>query len=401
MESGNMWLVNPGLIVAAIAMDVVIGDPQGWPHITRCAGVLAVTYERWLTHCFSRSILLGVIFWFLVVGTMVAGYVVTRTVCFLISPMASHVFDLLIIYQAIAARDLYQHAKSILQALVSGDLDVARRRLAYIVGRDTKRLDTSEISRATIESVAESLVDGILGPLFWAVVGGAAGALIYRTANTLDSMVGHRTAAYERFGKASARIDDLLNWVPARICVLIICWFRVRDSWSEIKREASAHASPNAGWPEAAMAYTLGVRLGGTNSYDGGPVQGPVFNVSGRAAGIGDIKTSLSCIWWVVFAAGGVCLALSFCGNLSRRDERTQPGVLTPGIDQKMARPERAEDICCPRFVWSTSSLLRYRLYRPSRAGAYFNRYLGLKPQAESSSPFGTNESPIFTQTIS
>ena len=175
-------------------------------------------------------------------------------------------------------------------ALVCSDLDAARRRLSYIVGRDTQTLDESEISRATIESVAESLVDGIVAPLFWAVIGGAPGALIYRTANTLDSMVGHRTPAYEKFGKLSARIDDLLNWVPARMCALMICLFRIPGSWRKVGREAAAHASPNAGWPEAAMAYALGVRLGGTNYYDGEPVQGPIFNGSGRAAGVSDIK---------------------------------------------------------------------------------------------------------------
>jgi adenosylcobinamide-phosphate synthase len=303
-----MWLLSPSQIIAAITIDLLVGDPHGWPHVTRCAGVLSAAYERWLTQRFSRSILLGLIFWFLVVGTIVAGYFVIRIICSSISPMASYVFDGLIIYQAIAARDLHKHAKTILQALVSGDLNVARQRLSSIVGRDTQNLDTSEISRATIESVAESLVDGIIAPLFWAFFIGAPGALIYRTANTLDSIVGHRTLAYEKFGKASARIDDLLNWAPARICALLICLFRVPTSWARVQREASAHASPNAGWPEAAMAYALGVRLGGTNFYDGEPVQGPTFNVSGRVAAISDIKRSLSRIWWLVFVTAGVLL---------------------------------------------------------------------------------------------
>jgi adenosylcobinamide-phosphate synthase len=308
MESGNMWLLNPSPIVAALTVDLVVGDPHGWPHIARGAGVLSAAYEGWLTRHFSRNLLLGLIFWILVVGTVLAGYVVIRFICSLISPIATYVFDVLIIYQAIAARDLHKHAKTILRALVSGDLSVARQRLSYIVGRDTRDLDASEISRATIESVAESLVDGIVAPLFWAVVGGAAGALVYRTANTLDSMVGHRTPAYEKFGKASARIDDLLNWVPARICALIICLFRLPASWPKVQREAAAHASPNAGWPEAAMAYALGVRLGGTNFYDGEAVQGPIFNVSGRAATLSDIKSSLSRIWWLVLAAAAALL---------------------------------------------------------------------------------------------
>jgi adenosylcobinamide-phosphate synthase len=363
-----MWLLNPSQIVAALTVDLVVGDPHGWPHIARCAGVLSAAYERWLTRHFSRNLLLGLIFWILVVGTVLAGYVVIRLICSLISPIATYVFDTLIIYQAVAARDLHKHAKTVFQALVFGDLSAARQRLSHIVGRDTQDLDVSEISRATIESVAESLVDGIVAPLFWAVVGGAPGALIYRTANTLDSMVGHRTPAYEKFGKASARIDDLLNWVPARICALMICLFRLPASWPKVQREAPTHASPNAGWPEAAMAYALGVRLGGTNFYDGEAVQVPIFNVSGRAATLSDIKISLSRIWWVVFAAVGVCLLLALIspggGSLSRRDVRTQPGVLTPGTDLKIARPERAEDIRSAASCLRTNRLVT-TFYRP------------------------------------
>jgi adenosylcobinamide-phosphate synthase len=306
-----MWLHNPSQILAAITIDLVIGDPRGWPHIARCAGALSTVYESCLTRYFPRSILLGLLFWLLVVGTMVAGYLVVHLICSLVSPMATYLFDIFVIYQAVAAKDLHKHAKTVMQALLSGDLRAARTRLSYIVGRDTRDLDAPEISRATIESVAESLVDGIVAPLFWAIIGGASGALIYRTANTLDSMVGHRTPAYEKFGKATARIDDLLNWVPARLCALMICLFRVPASWPRVRREAAAHASPNAGWPEAAMAYALGVRLGGTNFYDGVPVQGPIFNLSGRAAAISDIRSSLTQIWWVLLAAGGVLIGLS------------------------------------------------------------------------------------------
>jgi adenosylcobinamide-phosphate synthase len=324
-----MWLLNPSQIVAAIVIDLIFGDPYGWPHEARFAGVLSTVYERWLTRHFPRSILLGLLFWFVVVGTMLAGYAIVHVICSLISPVAGYVFDVFIIYQAIAARDLHKHAKSILRALVSGDLGAARERLSYIVGRDTQNLNASEISRATIESVSESLVDGIVAPLFWAVIGGAPGALIYRTANTLDSMVGHRTPAYEKFGKPSARIDDLLNWVPARLCALMICLFRVPASWLKVQREAGAHASPNAGWPEAAMAYALGVRLGGTNFYDGEPVEGPVFNVSGRAAAISDIKSSLAQIWWILAVVGGVLLMVasvpSYVTPMTRLAKGTAP----------------------------------------------------------------------------
>jgi adenosylcobinamide-phosphate synthase len=405
-----MWLVNPLQILAAIVVDQVIGDPHGCPHIARCSGALSTFYEKWLTRYFPRSILLGLLFWFLVVGTTVGGYVAVRFVCSLINPILSSVLDILVIYQAIAAKDLHHHAKMVMQALVSGDLGMARARLSFMVGRDTRDLDASEISRATIESVAESLVDGMVAPLFWAVIGGAAGALIYRTANTLDSMVGHRTPAYERFGKASALIDDLLNWAPARLCALLICLFHVRTDLPKVWREAGAHASPNAGWPEAAMAYALGVRLGGTNFYDGVPIQGPIFNVSGRVAGVGDIKISLSRIWWVVLAAGGACLLLALILPAERKGNH--PSLDSVNANRSDFAPQGLEDSArgfnpwlpdkdCPALKGRQSQCLEFvgsgQTNRRSRiSSASSGRIIlwvpsqGLKPLADSWSPFGT-----------
>jgi hypothetical protein len=149
------------------------------------------------------------------------------------------------------------------------------------------------------------------------------------------------------------------------------------------------------------MAYALGIRLGGTNFYDGEAVQGPIFNVSGRGATISDIKSSLTRIWWVVLATVGVCLLLSLIspggGSLSRRDVRTQPGVLTPGTGQKIARPERAEDIRSAASCLRTNRLLT-TFYRPFRAGSFSVVNPGLKPRAESLSPFGTKAFEIVSE---
>jgi adenosylcobinamide-phosphate synthase len=227
------------------------------------------------------------------------------------------ILETLVIYQAIAAMDLSRHVKAIIVPLANGKLIAARRRLAWIVGRDTEALSESEISRAAIESVAESTTDAVIGPLFWTFVAGAPGALLYRTANTLDSMVGHRTDAYEKFGKASARIDDALNWLPARICAGAFCLFRSAVRWKTIRREATAHASPNAGWSEAAMAYAIGVRLGGDNFYDGQRVHGPVFNAAGRAAAAADIASSLVWMWRIAGMCAAAFIALSFALTFS------------------------------------------------------------------------------------
>jgi adenosylcobinamide-phosphate synthase len=311
-----MWRVDPFQMLMAIAMDIVFGDPRGWPHIARWAGWLSVTYERLLTAHLRRSVLLGVVFWTLVTGTMLAIYASSYRVCLVLHPLAAQILETLVIYQSIAAMDLSRHVKAIIPPLAEGHLATARSRLGRIVGRDTESLDESGISRAAIESVAESTTDGIIAPLFWTLVAGAPAALLYRTVNTLDSMVGHRTEAYEKFGKVSARIDDNLNWVPARICACAFFVFRIAVRWKRIRQEASAHSSPNAGWAEAAMAYAVGVRLGGENLYDGQCIRGPVFNASGRVPAAGDIASSLVWMWRVAGTCAAVFLALSFALKL-------------------------------------------------------------------------------------
>ena len=298
-------------MLVAIALDLLLGDPRGWPHIARMAGGLSTTYEKLLTARLSRSVLLGLFFWMLVVGTKLALYAAAHRICRTLSPLAARILETLVIYQAIAARDLSRHVQAVIQPLGYGDLAMARGRLGWIVGRDTESLDESEISRAAIESVAESTTDAVVAPLFWSLVAGAPGALIYRTANTLDSMVGHHSDVYEKFGKASARIDDMLNWLPSKICAAAFCVFTSPVRWETIRREAAAHASPNAGWSEAAMAHALGVRLGGDNFYDGQLVAGPVFNPSSRTATAADIAVSLRWMWRVA----GIC-AVGFVGLL-------------------------------------------------------------------------------------
>ena len=311
-----MWRIDPVQILIAIALDLLLGDPRGWPHIVRMVGRLSIVYERLLTSRLQRNVLLGVIFWMLVAGTVLAFYAAAYRICWALTPLAARVLETLVIYQAIAAMDLSRHVRAIIQPLGKSDLVMARDRLSWIVGRDTESLDESEISRAAIESVAESTTDAVVAPLLWSFVAGAPGALIYRTANTLDSLVGHRSDAYEKFGKASARIDDILNWLPSRICAAVFCVFSSAVRWETIRCEAAAHASPNAGWSEAAMAHALGVRLGGDNFYDGQLVAGPVFNASSRTAKAADIAASLTWMWRVAGTCAAGFFALQFALKL-------------------------------------------------------------------------------------
>ncbi len=203
------------------------------------------------------------------------------------------------------------------EALTAGDLPAARKYLSYIVGRDTAELEEPEIWRGTVETVAENTADGVIAPLLFLMLGGPVLGLAYKAVNTLDSMVGYRNDKYLLFGRASARFDDLLNFVPARLTgILMVLTARVaglqaENSWRIMRRDGRNHSSPNSGIPEAAAAGALGVQLGGTNCYFGKPVEKPV---------IGDPLRPLDLIAWqgAVRLMYGAEVLLLLCWTLLR-----------------------------------------------------------------------------------
>ncbi|MCP4451648.1 MAG: cobalamin biosynthesis protein CobD, partial [Planctomycetes bacterium] len=192
-----------------------------------------------------------------------------------------HAVWILFGYTTLAARDLADHAMQVYRALMGGSLVEARQAVSLIVGRDTATLSEPEVIRATIETVAESSSDGVIAPLLYLALGGPPLALAYKAVNTLDSMIGHRMAPYRHFGWASARLDDLLNWIPARLsglCIVLAAGIRLgtlNSAWKAFLRDGRKHLSPNSGWPEAAMAGALQVQVGGLNRYTGTPVERP------------------------------------------------------------------------------------------------------------------------------
>lgn len=198
----------------------------------------------------------------------------------------------------LAGRDLWNHVQAVKYPLCQGDVNGARQAVAMIVGRDTEQLPESEVVRATIETVAESTADGVVAPLFYLVLGGPPLALAYKAVNTLDSMVGHRDERHIDFGWASARLDDVVNWIPARLTALLLIAAaglrtgngdRIRNGWRVLWRDGGKHPSPNSGKPEAAMAGVLGVRLGGTNYYDGVANDRPILGDGRRLLIVEDI----------------------------------------------------------------------------------------------------------------
>lgn len=195
-------------------------------------------------------------------------------------------------WTVLGGRSLEHEALAVHALLAAGDLPGARRRLTHLVGRDTSTLSEAEVARAVVESVAENTSDAVVAPLVWGALLGVPGLLGYRAVNTLDAMVGHRSARYERYGWASARLDDVLNLPGSRLAgslVLLGSRSRARDAWRVWRRDAAAHPSPNAGVVEAAFAGSLGIRLGGTNTYPGGRVEHRAVLGDGRPAEPRDI----------------------------------------------------------------------------------------------------------------
>jgi adenosylcobinamide-phosphate synthase len=268
------------LLAASYALDWLIGDPEWMPHPVRAMGWFIASGERALRKLGSgarRELAAGGLLAVIVpLGSALVAWRMIRATHERHRTLGLAV-EVWLAATCLATRSLLDEAGQVICAVDACDLALARRRLARIVGRDTALLDEPEISRAVIETLAESLSDGIIAPLFYLARGGVPMAMAYKAVNTLDSMIGHRDAKYLWFGRFAARLDDAANWIPARISAILICLvaFALRGRHAGFRavriwlRDGSHHASPNAGQPESAMAGALAVRLGGANCYGG------------------------------------------------------------------------------------------------------------------------------------
>ena len=279
----NLWAL--GALPLGVALDLAIGDPRGWPHPVRLIGRLVVRSERGLRVAVRRvgggakaELVAG-----LILATVVAGLV--GSLVWLATSLSDQVGGPttlivrgLLIYWGLAIRSL---GSETLRASEASDLPTARHELAMVVGRDTGGLDEAGIYRACVETIGENTNDAVVAPLFWLAIAGPAGLWAYKAINTLDSMVGYKNARYLHFGRASARLDDLANFVPARLTWLLIALSATllgEDGGASLRigwRDGRKHPSPNAGWGEAAIAGALGVQLGGPATYHGVPSHKP------------------------------------------------------------------------------------------------------------------------------
>ena len=278
--------------ILGLALDLIFGDPRKMPHLVKLAGNLISQLERfWVKHL-GRTIFSGTLLWLSLMLVMLGGYLLLRGLLSSIHPWLTLPMDAIVVFQSIAFTDLTKHVAAIADAL-SVSIEKARERVSWIVGRDTSRMDEDAVCRAAIESGSENYNDGAIAPLFWLLVFGPAGALFFRLCNTLDAMIGHRTARFEKIGKLSARMDDVLNFIPARLCSLITLGSWDIRAWWQLRADANKHPSWNAGWPEAAMAKRLNIVIGGEMYKDAKLLHTQTMNTGARQPNANDIRRSI------------------------------------------------------------------------------------------------------------
>lgn len=283
-------MIGPLELILAFILDLAIGDPRWLPHPVRIMGRAIAHAEKFLRAIFGGRAekaggILLVIF-IVVPSTLIAFLIIVllrqETSGFLL--IISKVVLIYLMGTTIALRELISSAKQVIDAVKAGMLDDARQHLSMIVGRDTAELSEDGVLRATIETLAENLSDGVIAPVFYLSIGGLPLAIAYKAVNTLDSMVGYKNEKYIRFGWAAARLDDVANYIPSRITGVLMAIASLlfghslpssRLSLKIMFRDGRNHTSPNSGMPEAAMAGALGVRLGGPSTYRGLLVEKP------------------------------------------------------------------------------------------------------------------------------
>ncbi len=313
------WITPWYILPAALVLDMILGDPRCFPHPVRWMGRAIEIFEPFFRKTLRHPIMAGGFFAvFLIIGTWLLTFWVVR-VAGNFAPWAGLLIQVVLIYYCLSARSLEKAAMEVALLLRRKNLTKARHQVAMIVGRDVERLDDDGVARATFETVAENLVDGVISPFFFAALGGAPLAMAYKMINTLDSMVGYKNETYMAFGKVAARIDDVANFIPARLSVFVIGFAAqllgakgalvVKTAW----QDGARHSSPNAGYSEAAFAGALRVRLGGPNYYHGHLVEKPYIGQGFGAVGTDHIKKGcelmlISSMLWVCI----LCVVMFF-----------------------------------------------------------------------------------------
>lgn len=315
--------MGPHILAIAIGLilDRIIGDPPSWPHPVRWIGTLISKLTKLLNKGRARKTK-GLLLVIIVVGLSFSISIIILSAAYNVHMIFGIAIESILIAVGLAQKSLRQAAMDVYEPLIAGDLQVARTKLSWIVGRDTESLDEKEITRGVVETVSENISDGITAPLFFAFLFGAPGLWAYKAINTLDSMVGYKNEQYEDFGYVSAKLDDIANYIPSRMTgYLIMLWgkkeskqsFKVRmNGWWQ---DARKHPSPNSGFLEAATAYQLGIQLGGKNTYKGIVSNRALMGIDEVPLSanhivnvISHLKTAVFLFWLWMMVIGGIIL---------------------------------------------------------------------------------------------
>ena len=305
------WLIPWYILPASFALDILLGDPHYLPHPVRWMGKAIERLEPPFRGIHFNLTFSGTLYAVaLILGTWLLAFLVLAA-AYRVHPFLKPLLEIILIYYCISIRSLNDAAMEVEQCLSQKKVQAAREKVAMIVGRDLDNYKEDGLARATVKTVAENLVDGVTAPLFFAAIGGAPLALAYKMTNTLDSMVGYKNQTYQQFGQASARIDDVLNYLPARLTVpLIALAAQLLSGCGERSLrtavcEGANHTSPNAGYPEAAFAGALALKLNGPNYYNGKLVDKPYIGKHFGHCSPGHIKKAcdimmLSSFLWLL-----------------------------------------------------------------------------------------------------
>jgi adenosylcobinamide-phosphate synthase len=311
-----VWHLPTTLIAAAVLLDLMLGDPAWMPHPVRLIGKAIASGERLLwTGNPGQDLNRGAFLAIAVIVLAVAAASILIAVGWMFAPAAGAAIAVILTWTTLAWRGLDRAAATVQSALERDDLPAARAALPALVGRDPESLDRAGIVRAVVESVAENSSDGVIAPMLYLFIGGPAAAIAYKAINTLDSMIGHTDARHLYFGRWAARLDDAANLVPARLsagCLIAAAALLRRRgviAMRTCRADARRHPSPNAGFPEAAMAGALGIQLGGPAVYDGQVEARPTLGVADRQASVADIAAARRMLWATSLIALGLMAA--------------------------------------------------------------------------------------------
>jgi len=305
----------------AFLLDLALGDPRWLPHPVVIMGWFVARAEEFLRRVARTPLAQGAAGVLLTVVLVAGTYTLTDFVldlAGLLGQPVSTVLEVLLLYTTLATRGLVEHVCDVREALRSRDLEEARRRLSRVVGRDTDHLAEAEVVRGVLETAAENTCDGVIAPLFYALMGGPPLAMAYKAVNTLDSMIGYQDERYLYFGRVAARLDDLANYLPARLTALLLMFagallgYPWRRAWRTVLADARRGPSPNSGFPEAAMAGLLGVRLGGPNCYRGVPSLRPFLGEEFPVPRVGDIDEAVRLVYLAAWMGLGFGMAVRF-----------------------------------------------------------------------------------------